>query len=123
MTKLDEIKSTLGEHFEKLQEKLKPYAKKYGRMAAKPLLELFYVLRQDSTPTGDKVIIALALAYVLLPTDLLPLKKFGLLGVLDDALSLNVVYKKMQKNITPETTFQVEMTLDKWFEGQSCRQC
>lgn len=119
MDRLDELKNCLGRNFEKLQEKLMPYAKKYGRVAAKPVLELYYVLREDSTPAKDKAVIALALGYLLLPSDILPLRKFGIFGLLDDTLSLSVVYKKMQKNITPAVSFKVEMTLDKWFDGRS----
>lgn len=119
MYRLDELKNCLGRNFEKLQEKLMPYAKKYGRVAAKPVLELYYVLREDSTPAKDKAVIALALGYLLLPSDILPLRKFGIFGLLDDTLSVSVVYKKMQKNITPAVSFKVEMTLDKWFDGRS----
>lgn len=119
MDRLDELKNCLGRNFEKLQEKLMPYAKKYGRVAAKPVLELYYVLREDSTPAKDKAVIALALGYLLLPSDILPLRKFGIFGLLDDTLSVSVVYKKMQKNITPAVSFKVEMMLDKWFDGRS----
>ena len=119
MDRLNELKNCLGRNFEKLQEKLMPYAKKYGRVAAKPVLELYYVLREDSTPAKDKAVIALALGYLLLPSDILPLRKFGIFGLLDDTLSVIVVYKKMQKNITPAVSFKVEMTLDKWFDGRS----
>lgn len=119
MDRLDELKNCLGRNFEKLQEKLMPYAKRYGRAAAKPVLELYYVLREDSTPAKDKAVIALALGYLLLPSDILPLRKFGIFGLLDDTLSVSVVYKKMQKNITPAVSFKVEMTLDKWFDGRS----
>lgn len=119
MDRLDELKNCLGRNFEKLQEKLMPYAKKYGRVAVKPVLELYYVLREDSTPAKDKAVIALALGYLLLPSDILPLRKFGIFGLLDDTLSVSVVYKKMQKNITPAVSFKVEMTLDKWFDGRS----
>lgn len=119
MDRLDELKNCLGRNFEKLQEKLMPYAKKYGRVAAKPVLELYYVLREDSTPAKDKAVIALALGYLLLPSDILPLRKFGIFGLLDDTLSISVVYKKMRKNITPAVSFKVEMTLDKWFDGRS----
>ncbi len=119
MDRLNELKNCLGRNFEKLQEKLMPYAKKYGRVAAKPVLELYYVLREDSTPAKDKAVIALALGYLLLPSDILPLRKFGIFGLLDDTLSVSVVYKKMQKNITPAVSFKVEMTLDKWFDGRS----
>lgn len=119
MDRLNELKNCLGRNFEKLQEKLMPYAKKYGRVAAKPVLELYYVLREDSTPAKDKAVIALALGYLLLPSDILPLRKFGIFGLLDDTLSVSVVYKKMQKNITPAVSFKVKMTLDKWFDGRS----
>ena len=114
MDRLDELKNCLGRNFEKLQEKLMPYAKKYGRVAAKPVLELYYVLREDSTPAKDKAVIALALGYLLLPSDILPLRKFGIFGLLDDTLSVSVVYKKMQKNITPAVSSTSGLTAGRW---------
>lgn len=115
----EQLKEAYGNDFAMLYDKIGPYARRYGRAAARKVLELYYVLRADSTSVSDKVLIGLALAYVLVPGDVLPFRKFGVFGLLDDALSLAVVYRRMQCNITPEITFKVEMMLDKWFEGQS----
>lgn len=117
--KFEQLKERYGSDFSSLYEKIRPYARKYGRAAARPVLELFYVLRDDSTPAGDKVLIGAALAYVLVPNDILPFRKFGVFGWVDDALSLVVVRRRMEDNITPEISFKVDMLLDKWFDGQS----
>lgn len=46
-----------------LFEKLKPYARKAGRTAAKPLLQFYFVLTDDKTSTLDRVLIYAAIIY------------------------------------------------------------
>ena len=64
------------------------------------------------------MIIGAALAYQVLPFDLLPKSKFGLLGFLDNAAALYYAYKKVQKSITPAIEAKVEATMQKWFGGE-----
>ena len=46
---------------EELMEKIKPYAQTVGRTTAKPLLQFYYVMVDESTPTLDKVLIYAAI--------------------------------------------------------------
>lgn len=42
---------------EELMEKIKPYAQTVGRASAKPLLQFYYVMADESTPALNKVLI------------------------------------------------------------------
>ena len=52
---------------EELMEKIKPYAQTVGRTAAKPLLQFYYVMVDESTPTLDKVLIYAAYIFRSIP--------------------------------------------------------
>lgn len=100
---------------EKLWERIKQYAAKGGREATRMMLELYYVLKSPDTSMGNKALIAAALGYQLLPTDLLSTKTFGVLGLLDNAAALVFVYKKVKSLVTPEIRWQVNGVLEQWF--------
>ena len=53
-----------------LLKRMKSYAFKMGRVAARPVLLLYYVMRSEETPVKDKLTIFGALAYIILPIDL-----------------------------------------------------
>lgn len=91
------------------------YAKKAGRAATKPLLLLYYVMVSKDTPKKDKLMLASAIAYVVLPIDFISAKRLPILGWIDEAVSLTVALKKVQKNITPEMQQKADALLDKWF--------
>ena len=97
---------------------IKNYAVRGGKATTKMMLELYDVMIAKNTPTTDKMIIGAALAYQVLPFDLLPKSKFGLLGFLDNAAALYYAYKKVQKSITPAIEAKVEATMQKWFGGE-----
>ena len=97
---------------------IKEYALKAGRTVSKMMLELYYVMVDKNTTNTDKLLIGAALAYQVLPKDLLPKSKFGLLGYFDNAAALYYAYKKVKDDITPEIEAKVEDTLDKWFGGK-----
>ncbi len=99
----------------RLWQYIKQYAIKMGRSATRPVLELYFVLKAPTTPIGDKVIIVTALAYQLLPSDLLSKKKFGIIGLLDNAVTLAIAYNRVKKRITPEIKLEVENVLNNWF--------
>lgn len=86
-----------------------------GQSATKMMLEMYYVLKSPQTSAGNKAIIVAALGYQLLPKDLLPRKRFGILGFLDNGVTLAIAYKKVKLSVTPEIEQQVEETLNKWF--------
>lgn len=98
-----------------LIDQLRPWALKAGRMAARPLLQFYYVLDDDNTSTLDRVLIYGAVIYTILPMDLLPRAMHKLLGVLDDGMAILYVYKKIKDKITPEINSKVENTLNEWF--------
>ena len=104
--------------FSQLWDKLKTYALKAGRVATKPILTFYYVMQDSETTTLDKVLIYGAIAYIVIPADLLPRKVLGLLGILDDAAVIAYVYKKISNKITAEITNLVENTLDHWFGAE-----
>lgn len=98
-----------------LMEKLRPWALKAGRTATRPLLQFYYVMDNDNTPTLDRVLIYAAIIYTILPMDLIPRTVYKFLGVLDDGVAIMYVYKKIKDKITPEINAKVEDTLNKWF--------
>lgn len=101
---------------DKIWQSIKDYARKVGRAATKVLLELYYVMTDKNTLGTDKFMIGAALAYQVLPTDLLPKSRFGLLGFLDNATALTYVYNKVKQAVTPEIEAKVEDDLRKWFD-------
>ena len=102
-----------------LWDKLKTYALQAGRVATKPILTFYYVMQDSETTTLDKALIYGAIAYIMIPADLLPRKVLGLLGILDDAAVIAYVYKKIANKITAEITNKVEDTLDHWFGAEA----
>lgn len=99
----------------KLYEKLKPYARKVGRTAAKPLLQFYFVLSDDKTSTLDKALIYAAIIYTVSPASLIPSAVYRFLGVLDEGAAILFVYNKVKSKITPEINIKVNQTLDEWF--------
>ena len=113
---IEKVKSVdLAKKIRSLMEKLRPWALKVGRVAARPILQFYYVLEDEDTSTLDKVMIYGAIAYVIFPLDLLPRSVFKLLGVLDDGVAVLFVYKRIKGRITPEIVRRVEERLDEWF--------
>ncbi|MCD8030921.1 MAG: DUF1232 domain-containing protein [Bacteroides sp.] len=100
---------------EELLYKISQYAKKAGRVATRPVLLLYFVWKSPITPTQEKRMILLALTYLVLPIDLIPFGRFGLLGWADEAFSVWTIYKKVSHNITPAIEWEVEKILEDWF--------
>lgn len=98
-----------------LWDKIKTYAQKVGRTAARPALLLYYVMTSDSTPRSDKLLIGGALAYLVLPINLVSVKKHPLIGWMDEAASIKVAYDKVSKHITPEMERKADEALNRWF--------
>lgn len=117
---LDELKQVDWKaKFAELWEKLKTYALKAGRVATKPILTFYYVMRNAETTTLEKALIYGAIAYIVIPSDLLSRRVMGLLGILDDAAVIAYVYNRISKKITVEITNKVEETLDNWFGAEA----
>ena len=98
--------------------KIGNYAKKAGRVATKPLLQLYYVLTMGETTTLEKALIVGAILYTVMPFSLISFKAHKILGMLDEGLAVVYVVKKVQKKITPEIDAKVEETLNEWFGAE-----
>ena len=95
--------------------KLQPYALKAGRVAARPLLQFYYVMKDEKTSTLDRILIYAAIIYTISPVSLIPSAVFKFIGVLDEGAAVLYAYKKIKVKITPEINAQVDETLDQWF--------
>ena len=109
------MENTSGFSLPLLWEKIKYNAKRLGRKTTKMALLMYYVLKSDETPRSAKAIIYGALAYLVLPVNLISQKRHPLLGWADEAAAIFVAYKKVSQHITPEMEEQAEETLDRWF--------
>lgn len=97
-----------------LFDKLRPYALKAGRVAARPMLQFYYVMTDEKTPTLDKALVYAAIIYTISPVSLIPSAVYKLLGVLDEGAAVLYVYKKVKERITPEINAKVDETLNAW---------
>ena len=113
---VEKVKSiNLKKKIKLLIEKLRPWALKVGRAAARPIMQFYYVMDDPKTSTLDKVMIYGAIVYIIIPHDLLPRSVFKLIGVLDDGAAALYVYRRIKDRITPEIRLRVEERLDEWF--------
>ncbi|MBQ9472833.1 MAG: DUF1232 domain-containing protein [Bacteroidales bacterium] len=99
---------------DRLLENLKHYACRVGRVAARPVVLLYLVLRDPATPRRDKYIIYAALAYVVLPINLISSRRHPLTGWIDEAGAIALAYKKAKKNITPTMEMQADAIIEQW---------
>ena len=104
-----------SEKSKELMDKLRPYAKKAGRITARPLLQFYYVMTDENTSTTDKAMVYAAIIYTISPVSLIPSAVYKLLGVLDEGAAMIFVYRKIKDKITPEINAKVDATLDEWF--------
>lgn len=102
-----------------LKEKLQEYATKVGRISARPLLLLYFVMVSNDTPNSDKLMILSTISYLIFPLDLISAKRLPFIGWIDEAFSISVAYQKVSKNITPEIERKTDALLDKWFPEYS----
>ena len=98
-----------------LKDKLQEYAIKVGRISARPLLMLYFIMVSKDTPRSDKLMILSTLSYLVFPIDLISAKRLPVIGWIDEFFSLSVAYQKVSKNITPEIERKTDALLDKWF--------
>ena len=98
-----------------LKDRLQEYAMKVGRISARPLLVLYFIMVSKDTPKSDKLMILLTISYLVFPIDFISAKRLPIIGWIDEAFSLSVAYQKVSKNITPEIERKTDALLDKWF--------
>lgn len=102
---------------EQLWQYIQKYATKAGIEGTRTVLEMYYVLKSPNTPMLDKTIIVAALAYQLLPEDLVSTESFGILGILDNGAALALAYNRVKTRVTPQIESQVNAILGQWFGG------
>lgn len=100
---------------ESFWEAIKEWGRKAGKATTRPVLLLWEVLKSGDVGLKEKAIIVACLAYLVLPVDLIPYKRWFLLGLTDEALSLTVMLNKVSRHVTPQMKRRVEDTLDRWF--------
>lgn len=98
-----------------LKEKVQEYAMKVGRISARPVLLLYFIMISKDTLKSDKLLILSTISYLVFPVDLISAKRLPIIGWIDEAFSLSVAYQKVCKNITPEIERKTDELLDKWF--------
>lgn len=98
----------------KLWDKIKRVAKKAGIKVVYSTLVLYYMSRDPSIPTKEKMKIYGALGYFILPADFVPDALVGL-GFTDDLAALVWALYTMSSHITPEIQKQAEQKLHEWF--------
>ena len=79
-----------------LKDKLQEYATKVGRISARPLLLLYFIMVSKDTPKSDKLMILSTISYLVFPVDLISAKRLPIIGWIDEAFSLSVVYQKVR---------------------------
>lgn len=112
---IDNIINSLFGSSEGIWAAIKKFAKLGSREATRMMLQMYYCLKSPKTSTLDRLIIVGGLCYQLIPNDALSVKKYKMLGLLDNGVSLAIAYNKVQSNITPEITNQVNAILEQWF--------
>lgn len=114
---IDKLKNIDWEGFtSRLWFKIKTYAKQAGRIAAKPLLIFYYVLKEAPLTSKDKMLIYGCILYVITPINLIPQRVFHLLGVMDEATAIVLVIRKVRDKITPEIIAKANATIAEWFD-------
>lgn len=118
---MDEILRLFG-GAENIWAAIQNNAGKVGVETTRVMLELFYVLKNPDTSIIDKTLIVTALGYQLLPEDVLPREKYGLLGFLDNFVTIGFAYSRVKSSVTPQIANQVNNILYQWFGVESSQQ-
>ena len=85
-----------------------------GRTIAKPALEVFEMALDPFTPAQVRVSLMAALAYLIMPFDLLP-DFMPLVGFSDDFVALTAVLSIWSQYMTPSIRTRAEIKLNKLF--------
>ena len=105
-----------------VRDKIRIYGKKAGRIAAKPLLIFYYVLKDKSLSSKERLLIYGCIFYVISPVTIIPQRVFRLLGVMDEATAIVFVIRKIRDKITPEVIAKADTTIEEWF-GEPANVC
>lgn len=110
---MDEILKMFG-GTENIWNAIQKNATKVGIEVTRTMLELYFVLKSPNTTMINKTLIVAALGYQLLPEDVLPRNKYGILGFIDNGVTLAFAYNRVKSSVTPEIETQVNNILTSW---------
>lgn len=95
-------------------KKIQRLVKKTGAKTVYYALVLYYTLMDPATPYKYKAVIAGALGYLILPTDMVPdILPFA--GLADDWAALTAAVMYVLTAITPEIKEKAKQQLENWF--------
>lgn len=116
---LEKIKD-YGKFFnpDKFWMKIKKYAKSMGEESLYFILLLYYALKDPKTPLKNKILIAGALGYLILPLDFIP-DAVPVLGFSDDFAAIMTVYKNIKNSISEENKIQARLKTSEIFNKSS----
>ena len=95
-------------------EKLKKFAGRLGREAAEKLVAMYYCMLDPDTPGKAKATIVGAVAYFVLPLDLIPDVLLGV-GYTDDIAAIGLAFTTVVKSIKPEHLEAAKTQVEKLF--------
>jgi len=98
----------------KFWRKLQRYSKKAGVQVIYAALLLYYMMQSKEVPISAKAGIAGALAYFVLPTDLIP-DIAVMIGYSDDIAVILYTLSQVVDHITPEVREKAKEKLKGWF--------
>ena len=98
-----------------LLDKIGKTFKKAGQKVIYYVLLLYYVLKDENTPTQHKMTILGALGYFILPMDIIP-DFIPLAGFTDDTAAIIACLRSVYKSTTPQIKEQAVKKLDEWFD-------
>lgn len=102
-------------HLQTARQWIQRYARIAGRAAARPVLQWWMVMQDENTTTFEKACIYGAIAYIVIPNDIIPRRVFRFLGLIDDIAVASWLYNKIDSKLTQEIKDAVEDILDDWF--------
>lgn len=107
--------SNISINYSLVWEKIKESAKRIGLESVRQALLMYFVLKSPETPRSEKILIYSAITYLVFPIDLIPSRRFPIIGWLDELVSATVAIQKLRRYITPAIEYEVDRILDDWF--------
>ena len=114
MTQFDNQNINTSFSEKKFWRKIQCYSKKAGVQVVYAALLLYYMMQSKEVPISAKAGIAAALAYFILPTDLIPDIAL-MIGYTDDIGVLLFTLSQLVDYITPEVREKARTKLGEWF--------
>ena len=106
VTKVEDVAADLESHPNKIDAILAVFPEKLAEYSGRipfmqQFLAVYYAIKDSRTPLKAKALLAAALAYFIVPTDLIPDVIAGF-GFTDDLTVLSMVLRKLSTTVTAE---------------------